>query len=510
MAIKTAWKFIAIDAVTKNANRIVNSVDKIDKKMKKAGITAEAFGKSLKKSANQGIGKFKELALAAGAFFGARQFFTVGTAFQDQIAELSAITGAAGKDLSFLSDEALRLSKTSVIAQDKVAEAFKLIASAKDDLLKDPAGLSRVTEQVLLLANASKVELGTAAEFVGQSLNQFGAGADQAARFVNVMAAGAKEGASEVEDTGTALLKVGVVARQAGLSFEATNGALQTLALVGLKAEIAGTGLSGVISRLGRLGINFKNQSPGEVFVNLKEKLALVTDETKKAVILQKLFGTEHLKTGLALVENADRIDGFTKKLTGTNTAQKQAAINMRTFSFTAKGLGVSINEVLIKTFLKIEPMLAKATVAVTKFFNEFDESSIEAISLVLGGFIEILSTLLGLVGKLANVLGFVFKPIMAILKGVGTAIGEQAAAIATGDILVRSDNGTSFKDAFSLGGRFLGVGEKSLTAGVAKKDKSEVAIDLNLSGNTDAVNSVSAKSKGASSLPVKTNMAGK
>ncbi len=510
MAIKTAWKFIAIDAVTANAKKIVASVDKIDKKMKTAGITAEKFGKSLKKSASKGIGKFKELAVAALAFFGAKQLLTAGMAFQDQIAELSAITGAAGKDLSFLSDEALRLSRVSVIAQDKVAEAFKLIASAKDDLLKDPAGLSRVTEQVLLLANASKVELATAAEFVGQSLNQFGAGADQAARFVNVLAAGAKEGASEVLDTGTALLKVGVVARQAGLSFEQTNGALQTLALVGLKSEIAGTGLAGVISRLARLGLNFKKQSPGEVFLNLKEKLALVTDETKKAVILQKLFGTEHLKTGLALVENAGRIDEFTKKVTGTNVAQKQAAVNMRTFSFTAKGLGITIDEILIKTFLKIEPMLAAATVSVTKFFNEFDESSVEAISLVLGGLIEVLSTLLSLVGKLAGAIGFVLKPMLAILKGVGTAIGEQAAAIATGDILVRSDTGTSFSDAFSLGGKFLGLGEKSLTAGVAKKDKSEVDINLNLSGNTDAVGSVSAKSKGASSLPVKTNMAGK
>ena len=537
MAIKTSIIFIAVDKVTANARKITRSILGVDRATRKAGITADKTALKFSKMANTGIAKFKGLALAGAAFFGAKKFLTTGAAFQDQIQELSAITGAAGKDLAFLSEEALRLSKVSVVSGAKVAEAFKLIASAKDDLLQDPKGLSKVTEQVLLLSNASGVDLAVAAATVGQALNQFGAGADQAARFVNVMAAGAKFGASEVEDTGEALLKAGVIASISGLSFEQTNAALQTLALTGLKGVIAGTGLAGVLLRLRNRGIDVQKIGLEKTFTMINEALNKTTDSTKRAKLEQFLFGIEHAKTGLSLAKNSLKLGEYTRKLTGTNTAQEQANVNLNKFSSRAKSLGIVIDTILIKTFNKIEPLMSKLVVGVGAFFEKFDSSDIEATALALSGLLRILQLIGIALGFIADIVATVFKPIISIIKGFGTFFGEQIAAIATGDILIREDGSVGLKEAFSLGGKLFGLfGEGNDTAdkvatsadlntlinntlnaanapaqnitGGEKQQSNVVDINLNIGGNTGIVDSVTTKSKGRTALPVKTNMA--
>ena len=165
--------------------------------------------------------------------------------------DLSAITGATGKDLEFMADRAKEMGLAVGLMGKEVLEAFKLVASAKPDLLENSRLLAEVTKQVLILSKAAGVDLADAANTVGTSLNQFGAGANQAARFINVLAAGAKFGASEVEQTSQAIVKMGAVAKKMGVDFETANAAIQLLAAGGIKAEVAGTGLKTCIDKDG-------------------------------------------------------------------------------------------------------------------------------------------------------------------------------------------------------------------------------------------------------------------
>ena len=295
------------------SNIILNSASR--------GTGFTQFTKSVK-AASLVAGKFLLVAspIIAGTLF-AKSVREAGR-FSKAISELSAITGSTGDDLDFLSRKSLEFGETTVFTAIEVAGAYKLIASAKPDLLDNLDALTETTRQTLLLAEASGVDLPQAAMIVGQALNQFGEGADQAGRFVNVMAAGAKRGSSEVENTGIALVKAGVVAKRAGTSFEEFNAALQTLAKGGLLGEEAGTALRGAYLRLAKQSNEqFKPAVVGltQAFKNLNE--ANLSDEQ-----LIDLFGQRVYVAGGILLDGTDILAAYTAELTGTNVALEQAA----------------------------------------------------------------------------------------------------------------------------------------------------------------------------------------
>ncbi|OIN55416.1 phage tail tape measure protein, partial [Arsenicibacter rosenii] len=102
-------------------------------------------------------------------------------------------------------------------------KAYQLMGSAKPELLANKEALAETTKEAIILAKAGKMDLAEAAKVTAESLNQWGAKSDQARRFINVMAAGAKEGAAEINEMSGSLKASGTVAASAKLSFEQTN-----------------------------------------------------------------------------------------------------------------------------------------------------------------------------------------------------------------------------------------------------------------------------------------------
>ena len=256
--------------------------------------------------------------------------------FEQAIAELGAITGATGKDLKFLSDASKEFGRTTTLSATEAATAFKLVASAKPDLLENVSALKAVTKEAIILAEAAGTTLPDAANTLGSSLNQFSAEADQAGRFINVLAAGSKLGASEVTATSAALEKAGVVASVAGLSFEETNAAVQLLAKGAIKGEMAGTGLRGVLLKL----TTQANDQFNPAVVGMEQALKNLAAAELSATEKKNLFGQESITSAELLLKEADSFGALTKALTGTNTAQEQAIKNTDTFDGSMKGLG--------------------------------------------------------------------------------------------------------------------------------------------------------------------------
>ena len=165
-------------------------------------------------------------------------------------ADVKALTGLDDDSVNWLEQEAKRLSTTMDesgirIRQSatEILDAYKLVGSAKPELLDNKEALAEVTKQTLILASASGMTLKDAVDAVTLSLNQYGDGADHAARYANVMAAGSKFGAAGVESVTTAVTKSGVAASSANIPIEQLVGTIETLAEKGIKDEIAGTGL---------------------------------------------------------------------------------------------------------------------------------------------------------------------------------------------------------------------------------------------------------------------------
>lgn len=295
-----------------------------------------------------------------------RSVITTGRNFNASIADLSAITGATGKDLKFLEDASKEFGRTTTKSASEAAEAFKLIASAKPDLLSSVDALKQVTKEALTLAEASGSSLPEAANALGASLNQFGKGASEAARFVNVLAAGSKLGASEVRDTAKALKEAGVIASQAGISFEETNAAIQALAKDSIKAERAGTALKNFLLILSTQTDDSINPS----IVGLSKALENLEKKNLSAAASVKLFGRETIASAKSLLKNRGDLDGLTKALTGTNIAQEQAAIKSKSFDGRVKALSSAIEGLQLELFDKLRPTLKSITISLIGLVN--------------------------------------------------------------------------------------------------------------------------------------------
>ena len=328
------------------------SADRLNTKVKSVGKSAD--------TAESSLFKMSKVAAALGvalAGAGVATFFTQATSaalkFNESISNLSAITGAVGDDLKFLRNTALEFGATTTLSATEAAEALKLVASAKPDLLSNAAALKEVTRQAVLLAEASggTLALADAAAAVGKALNQFGEEADQAGRFVNVLAAGAKFGSSEVLATSQALKEAGVAAASANVSFEETNAAIQVFAKNGIDGSQAGTALRNIFLKLD----NDTNTKLRPSVVGLSQALANVNKLNEDGAAQVKRFGLENIVAAKSLLSNVDAIGDLTGKLTGTNTALEQASTNVDNLSGDVKALGSAYESLQIRVVFVVQ-----------------------------------------------------------------------------------------------------------------------------------------------------------
>ena len=244
------------------------------------------------------------------------------------LAELSAITGIAGKDLDDLGKTARKVGKESGLGATGSLEAYKLLASQIEVDKIGISGLNELQKRTITLAQASpQLGLAGAANSLAGTINQFGLEASQAGRVMNVLAAGSKYGAAEIPDLAQSFKVVGASAAAAGLDVETTGGAIEILSKNNLKGAEAGTALRNVLLKMQTdLGFDFK-------VTKLSDALATLQGKEGDAAYMSKIFGAENITAAQFLVKNAQAVDEMTKKMTGTNVATEQANIMNKTFT---------------------------------------------------------------------------------------------------------------------------------------------------------------------------------
>lgn len=343
------------------------SADRLTGRVRGVGTAADNSERSMFKLTKAAVAVGSALATAAIS-----KFFIdatkAATAFNASMSNLSAITGATGRDLDFLRKTALEFGATTTLSATQAAEALKLVASAKPDLLSNAAALKEVTRQAVLLAEASggTLQLADAAGVVGKALNQFGADADQAARFVNVLAAGSKFGSSEVLATSEALKAAGVAAASAKVSFEETNAAIQVLAKNGISGAEAGTALRNIFLKLD----TDTNSKLRPSVVGFSQALKNLNDLNEDGAAQVKRFGLENIIAGKSLLSSVSTLGDLTTKLTGTNTALDQASTNVDNLGGDVKALGSAFESLQIQVGSLADGDLRKLTQSTTQFLQ--------------------------------------------------------------------------------------------------------------------------------------------
>tara|TARA_R110002153_G_C13332476_1_gene498271 strand:- start:5651 stop:9649 length:3999 start_codon:yes stop_codon:yes gene_type:complete len=257
--------------------------------------------------------------------------------FGQSVADLKAITGASGDDLDFFKERAIETGTKIEGGAASVIEAYKLIASAKPELLENAEALDAVTQSAITLAQASGLELPDAATRLTDAMNQFGAPAEQAGKFIDVLANGAKFGAAEIPQITDALIKFGAASRSSNVSIEESTALIEVLAENGKKGAEAGTAIRNVMLKLSspdvlpkkaqdalrELGVSFEDlEDPSKSFA---ERLELLKPALEQSGSLTEIFGIENQIAAQNLIENTDRIGELTVKMNENGTAQEQA-----------------------------------------------------------------------------------------------------------------------------------------------------------------------------------------
>ena len=172
-----------------------------------------------------------------------------------------------------------------------------------------------------------------------------------------MLAAGSKYGAAEIEELSQSFKVAGSAASVMGLTVEQSAGALEVLSKANLKGSEAGTALRNIILKLNtELGVDLSRTSLSTALDALKPRL---TDAT----YLSKIFGMENVAAAQYLIQNSSAVEEMTRKVTGTNVAQEQAAVRTDTTAHKMEILRAKVDDIKISFANSLGPMSAYASV---------------------------------------------------------------------------------------------------------------------------------------------------
>lgn len=294
--------------------------------------------------------------------------------------ELQAITGVAEEELGVLDQYASELSRIELesgkafnTSTNDIYEAFKLVGSAKPELLSNIDALKATTKEVLVLSKASGLDLSQSTRAVTSILNQFNMGAGESRRVINALAAGAKEGAKEIPWLTDAFEKVGPIAANSNMTIEQTIAALEVLGLSMDESSVAGNGLKNVILELQKEG--YGKMADGTF--NYAKAMQEVDQQLKNNVDVINVFGKESAVAALIAQKNTGEYERLSKALVGTSSAYDQASIQTIELEERQKEFSKALNASATALGQKLTPAMIWLYDAGMKTMAFFKENTI-------------------------------------------------------------------------------------------------------------------------------------
>lgn len=273
---------------------------------------------------------------------------------EDAFASLSAITGLTGEKFEVFRTAINKTATELKVSSTDVAEAAEKIASAQPKLLENADALAEVTKQAIILNKAIKGDLTETSMALVGVMNQFGLGGDEAARIINVLAAGSKAGAATVNQLNASMVKFGTTADLMNISVEESVGLIETLGEKAIFGEEAGTALRNILLKMGSIDVLPKKALAQlakfgvdtdivkDKSLSFEERLRELSKVAGDTTAIMQIFGTENATAATVLLNNIDTYGKMTAAVTGTNVANEQMAINTNTVSAKLEELGAA------------------------------------------------------------------------------------------------------------------------------------------------------------------------
>lgn len=310
---------------TSQWNSGLNQATQAINKFKSDCLSANNVIGGMTKSITSMAASFVGPAAAVGALTTAFKY-NVDTAkqFEKSVSELSSLTGMTGAALDDLKAKAIDLGGSTTQSASQVVDAYKLIGSQKPELLGNAKALNDVTKAAITLAEASGNDVRSSATALTASLNIMGEGADQAQRYINVLAAASQAGSVDIQGLTDIIFKSGQAASMNKLSFEEFIAVAEAIGPKFGTAAEAGTALNTMLLKLETQ----TNDKYKPSVVGLQEALKNLSEANMTAAQKTKLVTENGFKALEAILANTSAVGDLQDKITGTNTAIEQAKIN--------------------------------------------------------------------------------------------------------------------------------------------------------------------------------------
>jgi len=330
-------------------------------------------------SANNWVGKLSStlavVDLVRNAFeqidSAVKTFNASGITLDSQMHDLSAVAGVVGEDLKKIEGYARESAKAFGTDAGVAVEGYKLLLSQlSPELGKFPEALQAMGNSIQVTSKLMGNDGVAAAEVLTTAMNQYGVSLDdpmeasrKMAEMMNVMAAAGQEGSAELPAIKVALEQCGMAAKAANVSFEETNAAIQVLDKAGKKGSEGGVALRNTLAILGQ-GRFLPKQTQEELAaagidvlkladtsLSLKDRLDMLKPVLNDAALFSKLFGMENANAARALVQGSDELGRLTTAITGTASAEEQAAIIMDSYAERQARINQKIEDFKISLF---------------------------------------------------------------------------------------------------------------------------------------------------------------
>lgn len=344
MASQIASLFVKIGA---NVNDFDKGLRGIKSDMSGMEKTSAALGSAFK--AAFAIGTVAVVA------FGAAIGKTVQAAadMEQQVADIRSIFGKTAPAAAELNDEILKLGldpKLKVSAT-QAAEAIQMLGKNGLTMSEIIGGATRNT---ILLANATGDNFSLAADIATDVMKQFNVSASNMSKAVDGIVGVTQASKFDINDYALAIAQAGGVASSVGVSLDDFNAIIAATSSSFASGSDAGTSFKVFLQRLvpatdpareamSKLGLITAaggsaffdaagKMKSAEEIAGLLSKAFMGLSDAERIEAASRIFGTDAMRTALALAEGGMPVIANMKKLIGDTSAEQAAATRMDTF----------------------------------------------------------------------------------------------------------------------------------------------------------------------------------
>lgn len=379
--------------------------------MEKISKSAEKFGKKTEQ-----IGK-KMMPVTAGVTAIGTASVVTANNFEDAMSQAAGALDNPMEQMGELRDLAIQMGQETIFSATEAGNAITELAKGGLSEGQIQAG---ALQTAMVLAAASGMSLGDAANVVVQTMGAFGIEANNSAEAANALAGAAAASSTDVQPLTEALAQCSAGAKNAGWSVQETTAVLGKFADAGITGSDAGTSLKTMLQRLSaptdkaatmieNLGIQTRDSNgnmlgASEMAEELQNKLGGLDAATRDAA-LQTIFGSDAMRAAIILTSSgAEGLEKYEKATNDQEAAQRMANSQMGEGSRAIEELKDSLETASIIIGDTLAPIIQKVAEFITDLVNKFTSlpQGMQTTIIAIAGIVAAVGPLLILIGKMS------------------------------------------------------------------------------------------------------------